>query len=139
MYGIPGLRARHKRGRTVLSRPGIHGRIIIPVTADRWHKAVMVAAALRDDEGGTCSPWLTHPRGWHPAEARWAATWPGRYSPDNWQYRNTWFASQILRRLRNFLGTPRRYLAFSEAVNGLSASKSRNSSPISAHSVTHRA
>src|ERR1035437_6984263 len=79
MYGIPGLRAWHKRGRTVLSRPGIPGRIIIPVTAERWHKAVMVAAELGGDAGGTCSPWLTHPRGWHPAEARWAAAWPGRY------------------------------------------------------------
>jgi hypothetical protein len=46
MSGIPGLRALHRRGRTVLTRPGIPGRIVIPVPADRWRKAVMVAAEL---------------------------------------------------------------------------------------------
>jgi hypothetical protein len=61
MSGIPGIRALHRRGRTVLTRPGIPGRIVIPVPADRWRKAVMVAAELWQYEGGTCSPWFTHP------------------------------------------------------------------------------
>jgi hypothetical protein len=106
MSGIPGLRALHRRGRTVLTRPGVPGRIVIPVPADRWRKAVMVAAELGRYESGTCSPWFTHPRGWHPAETRWAADWPERYAPDSWQYRNAWLASQILRRLPGLCPAP---------------------------------
>ena len=106
MSGIPGLRAFHKRGHTVLSRPGVPGRIIIPVPADRWRKAVLVAADLWGYEGGTCSPWLTRPRQWHPAETRLAENRPERYATDGWQYGNAWLASQILRRLPGLCPMP---------------------------------
>jgi hypothetical protein len=108
VYGIPGLRARLWPGRVLLSRPGLAGRITIAASAGRWRKAARIAADLGGADG-MLMPWLTRPHDWHPAEARWVASWPGHYSPDGWQYRNSRLASQILRRLPGLCPAPRAY------------------------------
>lgn len=109
VHGIPGLRARHQQGRVVLTRPGLTGRISIPAPAGRWRKAALIAADLGGRDHGMQMPWLTHPFDWHPAEARWVASWPGHYSPDSRQYRDSLLASQILRRLPGLCPVPRAY------------------------------
>lgn len=54
-------------------------------------------------------PWLTQPDEWHPQETRWVQTYCKRCSPGSWQYRNSRFASQILRRLPGLCPLPRAY------------------------------
>jgi hypothetical protein len=46
LYGIPGLRPRIRKGKVVLSRPGLAGRIVIAGPAADWKKATLVAAEL---------------------------------------------------------------------------------------------
>lgn len=109
IYGIPGLRAQFQWGRIILSRPGFTGRISIPASADRWRKAALIAADLACDEGGTRMPWRTHPHEWHPGEVRWVESWPRHYSTGGWHYRNSRFASQILRHLPGLCPVPWAY------------------------------
>jgi hypothetical protein len=109
--GIPGLRAEVRRDAVRLHRPGLPGCISIPCPAQQWHKAVTVAADLLGSEYGEGwrLPWLTGQREWEPKEAGYVESWPRRYSPVGWQYRNTRFASQILRRLPGLCPDPRPY------------------------------
>lgn len=107
--GIPGLRARFCRGVIILRRPGLAGRISIPSTADRWRKALMIAASMCGQDPTLRLPWMTRHDNWDATELRHVESWPGRYSTDGWQYRNTRFASQILGRLPGLCPGPRPY------------------------------
>jgi hypothetical protein len=106
VYGIAGLRARHERGRIVIARLGIPGRIVIPVRPNVWRKACLVAAEVHDPDH-VRMPWLTAPVDLHPAETHFTERWPARYSPAGPAYRNSQYASQLLRRLPGLCPPPR--------------------------------
>ena len=107
--GIPGLRAHYRWGRIILKRPGFTGSISIPSPSGRWRKAVLVVSDLLGGERVIRMPWMTHPNEWHPEEVRWVESWPARYSASGWQYRNSQFSSQILRRLPGLCPAPHAY------------------------------
>jgi hypothetical protein len=105
--GIPGLRAQYRWGRIILKRPGFTGCIVIPSPSSRWRKAVLVVADLLGGEREIRMPWITRPNEWHPAEVSWVECWSAHYSTSSWQYRNSQFPSQILRRLPGLCPAPR--------------------------------
>jgi hypothetical protein len=105
--GIPGLRAQYRWGRIILKRPGFTGCIVIPSPSSRWRKAVLVVADLLGGEREIRMPWITRPNEWHPAEVSWVESWFAHYSTSSWQYRNSQFPSQILRRLPGLCPAPR--------------------------------
>lgn len=93
MHGIGGLRYQCESDQVILTRLGYSGQVRIPVSADRWERACLVAV---DSLGVSCRfalPWRESPEEWDPdEEAAWSRsreTAPGRRR----------FASQILRRL----------------------------------------
>jgi hypothetical protein len=111
--GIPGLRAdvRRESGKVRLHRPGLPGCISIPRTANRWHKALLVAGDLLSHKSreGLQLPWLTGQPEWTDTEIAFVEQYPRWYGTASWQYRNSLFASQILRRLPGLCADPRAY------------------------------
>ena len=107
VYGIPGLRARHEQGRGILYRPGFPGRVTVPAAPGLWRKALLVAAGLSSGPDQARLPWLTAPDDWDPGEARFTAAWPDSYCPAGSGYRESGFASRIIRRLPGLCPRPR--------------------------------
>lgn len=102
IYGVPGLRARKKNDHTVLYRPGMPGRIRIPVRPADWDKAAIIGLTFWWEN--TQAPWLTFPAEWHPAEKAFVEAHPERWAIGNVFYHNSGFISGVLRRVRALHG-----------------------------------
>jgi hypothetical protein len=107
VFGIPGLRARHTDGHGILYRPGFPGRIAVPAAPGLWRKALLVAAGISGGQDQAALPWLSLPGGWHPVETAFTEAWPDSYSPGGRDYRESRFASRLMRRLPGLCPRPR--------------------------------
>jgi hypothetical protein len=97
VWGLPGIRHRTEDSVAVLYRPGLPGRIEIPLDhADLWEKAVLIAKASFED---AIFFWDECPEDWHPSEKGFADSWPERYGIGNVHYHDSRLASDVLRRL----------------------------------------
>ncbi|MEV7010771.1 hypothetical protein [Streptosporangium sp. NPDC051022] len=103
IYGVVGLRAHPGNDHVILYRPGVDGRIRIPVRPADWDKAALVGLGYWWEDVQT--PWLTHPVEWHPAERAFIDAWPRRLAIGGDFYRDSAFISALLRRVHLLHGT----------------------------------
>lgn len=102
--GVNGLRATVADGIVELSRPELSAVIRIPASQRDWELAAKVA--FDDFNPDVELAWVTHPDRWHPEELALMDAYPSHCAIGGEYYRNSSFASAVLRRLPGMCPNP---------------------------------